>query len=46
VRPDENISYMTKICILIGVENRGGLVARNNGGGGAKANIAPRIYIY
>jgi hypothetical protein len=46
VRLDEYLSYMTKIFKIKGVENRGGSVAGNNRGGGAKPDVVPRLYMY
>jgi hypothetical protein len=46
VRADQYISYMTKILILIGVENSAGSVGGNNVGGGAKPDATPRLCMY
>jgi hypothetical protein len=46
VRANEHISYMTKILILIRVENSASSVGGNIGGGGAKLDATPRLCIY
>jgi tRNA G10 N-methylase Trm11 len=46
VRPDEYISYSTRISILTKVWNWVGSAAGNNGGGGVKPDVALRLCMY